>query len=436
MSHSSINKADRVIRDFTSFDHEGNTMLKLISQLHTSRVSAFGFTAEADVLGVETYAINEQLDNKICPVCRAMHGRTFTVTSARRLLDQVLFEDNPDTIKSLQPWPSQKASNVAAMKGMTDEELINRGWHIPPFHPWCRGLLVHVDDVPDLKPEPLAEGEIDNRTRLGRPVRLSDFDNLDPRSPEFLLEIRGLKQEMVDAWNALFGDLNPKALYNSLDNGFRGMVGDKGARLIIRGGKSSAHHDLTRPLRANFEFDLSIPDDSGLSMMNMQRTFFRQGDSRWVEHDYFKISPRFQNQGLSKSYMANALPLYQEMGLNKITLHANISTGAYAWAKYGFVPQSAIQARSLANQMRQKMKFWEASGSGPQLLPEIDHAVTELLEKLDDTRSTLQLIADLGMLTDGKTLGYWLLEDLDWYGELALDEPDRLERFLSYVGLA
>lgn len=425
--------ADRIVRDFTSFDYEGNTMLKLISQLHTSRVSAFGFTAEADVLGVETYAINEQLDNKICPVCRAMHGRTFEVPAARRLLDQVLFEDDPDIIKSLQPWPSQKAANVAAMRGMTDAELIAKGWHIPPFHPWCRGLLVHVDSVPDLKPEPLAEGEIDNRTRLGREVVSSDFDNMDPSSAEFLLEVRGREQEMVDAWNLIFGDLNPKALYNSLDNGFRGMLGDNGARLILRGGRSTDGLG-GRPLFASVDFDLSIPDKTGLEMASMQRTFYRRADEYWVEHDYFKIRPDFQNMGLGKSYMANAYTLYQEMGLGKVKLHANINVGAYAWAKYGFVPSSSASAQGLMGQLKNRLNHFKVAEYGPKLGDQIEAYVVELIEEIDQTRSNLQLIADLGQITEGKTLGYWLLEDLDWYGELDMYDPGTLERFLSYVG--
>jgi len=287
--------------------------------------------------------------------------------------------------------------------------------------------------VPDLKPEPLPEGELDNRTRLGREVALSDFDNLDPSSAEFLLEVRGREQEMVDAWNLIFGDLNPKALYNSLDNGFRGMLGDNGARMIIRGGKNTDGLG-GRPLYANFEFDLSISDKSGLEMASMQRSFYRRAEERWVEHDYFKVRPDFQNMGLSKSYMANALPLYQEMGMGKVKLHANINVGAYAWAKYGFVPSSSASAINLSNQLKNRLNRFKAAGYGPQLSDQIEAYVVQLIEGIDDTRSNLQLIADLGHLTEGKTLGYWLLEDLDWYGELDMYDPGTLERFLSYVG--
>lgn len=152
-------KAERVVRDFVSFDKAGDEMLQLISQLHTSRLSAYGFTAEAEVVGMRRYAINEQLDVRICPVCREMHGKTFEVRDARRLLDTILREENPEAVKSLQPWPSQRKDEVEAMTNMSSDELVSRGWHIPPYHPGCRGLLVPAGTVPAL-PLPTSSGSV------------------------------------------------------------------------------------------------------------------------------------------------------------------------------------------------------------------------------------------------------------------------------------
>lgn len=139
-----------ILNPFVSFADTGDKMLQLVSGLHTSRVSAYGFTAEADVLGVDRYAISEQLDNRACPVCRAMHGRTFNVNRARATLETIFNVEDPDELRYLQPWPSQDQENVEAMKNMSEAELTSRNWHIPPYHPYCRGLLVHVTKVPSL----------------------------------------------------------------------------------------------------------------------------------------------------------------------------------------------------------------------------------------------------------------------------------------------
>lgn len=141
----------RVLRGFKSFmDASGEAYFDMVSSLHTSRVSAYGFTAEAAALGIKEYQINEQLDNRICPVCATMHGKKFKVRDARRLLEVVTRVTDPDDIKQLQPWPSQSKDEVEKLAEMSEEELIGKGWHIPPFHPKCRGLLVRVGKVPSL----------------------------------------------------------------------------------------------------------------------------------------------------------------------------------------------------------------------------------------------------------------------------------------------
>jgi hypothetical protein len=147
-----ITKADdqRYLKDFASFKDAGTKMVQLISQLHTSRLSAYGFVAEADVLGVDEYAISEQLDNRICPVCQQMHGKVYSVAEAKRALDTILNVENPDDLKTIQAWPTNTPDEVAKLKVMTPEQMYANNWHIPPFHPFCRGLLVHKDNVPSI----------------------------------------------------------------------------------------------------------------------------------------------------------------------------------------------------------------------------------------------------------------------------------------------
>jgi len=146
-----VSKTSRVIHPFESFmDESGKATFNLASSLHTSRVSAWGFTSEAEVLGVEEYQINEQLDSRICPVCRVMHGKVFKVSDARRLLDVVVRASDPEELKQLQPWPSQSKDSVSKLREMSSSDLVSAGWHIPPFHAGCRGLLVRVGKSPSM----------------------------------------------------------------------------------------------------------------------------------------------------------------------------------------------------------------------------------------------------------------------------------------------
>lgn len=152
-----VAKAPRVLKPFQSFAENADASLKLISQLHTSRVSTYGFTAEAEVLGVTRYKINEQLDNRICPICSYMHGKTFSVSDARNTITKVLSSINPDDTAEIQPWPNQSPDEVVYFKNMTIEQLVAKNWHIPPYHPHCRGILVATTEQIPLSLKPANE---------------------------------------------------------------------------------------------------------------------------------------------------------------------------------------------------------------------------------------------------------------------------------------
>lgn len=139
-------KADTLLRPFQSFSENADTILKVTSQLHTSRLSALGFTAEADIKDILEYKVNEQLDNRGCPVCREMHGKSFSVESARGSLMRIIDETDPEVIKQVQGWPSQSKDGLKELRGLTSEQLVSRNWHIPPYHPYCRGILVPASE--------------------------------------------------------------------------------------------------------------------------------------------------------------------------------------------------------------------------------------------------------------------------------------------------
>lgn len=151
-------EARHIVKPYVEFknpvEDDAQRMIQIISALHTSRLAAFGYTEEAALLGITQYAVTEQLDNRICPVCEIMHGKIFEVKHARSLLDRVLMTDNPAELETLQPWPEQNKASVDALRDMTQEDIVARGWHIPPYHPLCRGQLVKVGDVPDIKDTP------------------------------------------------------------------------------------------------------------------------------------------------------------------------------------------------------------------------------------------------------------------------------------------
>jgi hypothetical protein len=55
-----------------------------------------------------------------------------------------------------------------------------------------------------------------------------------------------------------------------------------------------------------------------------------------VEHELFALPKSAQNKGLSKAIFRDLYKQYQNAGVKKIEVHANIDVGGYTWGKYGF----------------------------------------------------------------------------------------------------
>lgn len=129
----------------------GKKVIDIGANLNTSKVINYGFLSQANKKKVTMYQVTEVLDDRTCPVCEIMHGRTFSVKPQLDLLGKVLASNDPEVAKELTPWPSQKKSNLAALKQKSDDELQDMGLGAPPYHPGCRGVLQPVGKVKPLQ---------------------------------------------------------------------------------------------------------------------------------------------------------------------------------------------------------------------------------------------------------------------------------------------
>lgn len=134
---------EKFIRDFVSFQDPTLAKTKMISALHSSRLSTWGFTAECKIYGITEYELSAVLDSRTSDYCRMIDGYRFKVGDAETSILNIL-KSNPDDIKTLQPFPPQNKKGLEMLSKMSVSELTANNWHIPPFHPYCRTLLVRV----------------------------------------------------------------------------------------------------------------------------------------------------------------------------------------------------------------------------------------------------------------------------------------------------
>lgn len=404
-----VKKAERprILKPFASFMNDaGDAFFDLASSLHTSRVSSYGFTAEALALGYEEYQINEQLDSHICPVCAEMHGKTFKVADARALLGIALRVENPDDLKSLQPWPKQDKATVESIKSMTPEELVSNHWHIPPFHPKCRGLLGRVGKVPTK--EQITTGVVDQ----GYTATKEDFKALGA----------SFSQAAVGLWNK-YSDISPIEFAARLQGTtveelqLRLLESKKAAISGILGMSGSKNISL-RMERAGF--GTSLPFYQNIQIKPSMNALYINA---------VELAAEDQGSGMMKKYMRELVSVARDMGLPAINMTAGLDVGGYAWAKYGFAPSSDSWANLVATVSKKIADGNLLEG----ISTETKAVVNTLLNSTDPT--SIFVLSDLTEKTkEGVAIGKALLLGTEWSGGLELGNQTAMTRFLSYIG--
>lgn len=159
--------------------------------------------------------------------------------------------------------------------------------------------------------------------------------------------------------------------------------------------------------------------DAPSPRFEVTRTLRKTKSGSIVEHNLFAIPSPLQNTSISKDFLLQSLKLYQDSGIDAITLHANIDVGGYAWARYGFSYTQGEQG----------------------LIHLIEHQEKERGRLFDDAK---QIVIDfykshkasdpfpMNTLT-GFDWSKELLLGSGWDGALNLNDKAQLEVFINYL---
>jgi hypothetical protein len=118
---------------------------------------------------------------------------------------------------------------------------------------------------------------------------------------------------------------------------------------------------------------------------------------------------------------------YKKAGIYKVTLHADIDVGSYAWARFGFVP----------NKTGRSDQTWD--GFRTQMANKLNHKVrnpadrAKIKECLDDPNPyAIWKLSDLRN-SNGESIAKEFLMNEDWYGHITLSDEAAMRRFNFYV---
>lgn len=396
-----VAKADKpsMVLPFATFmQGSAKSFFNISSSLHTSRLSALGYTAEANALGVTRYVINEQLDGRTCPVCAFMHGKTFEVEDARGLLSVVLRTQDPAQLKMLQPWPDQSKAGMAFLKGLNREQLVQNGWHVPPFHPRCRGLLDAAGKVPPLK----KTQAVDEAQQEGYTATSADFEQMGLK----------LTQKQIDLWNQTIS-ANPAQVVagltgQPLESMLEAMATADDPQSVI-GLKGFA------VTQAAINIELETPVH-GSSTAVKQDLFFRKDKALFVG----SVELAKKDSKLFPKIMKSLFGTAKSSGMERMVATTGAESSGYAFAKYGF-SMGPTQWKSLKNQIKANL----GKGNIQQMMSDTDLKAVNAILASDDPKMVFAL-ADIAHV------GKALLSGTNWVGSLDFDDVEAMKRFYAH----
>jgi hypothetical protein len=158
--------------------------------------------------------------------------------------------------------------------------------------------------------------------------------------------------------------------------------------------------------------------------LKIQRTLVMTDKGLIAEHDSFEVPEGIQGAGLAKKVMADSYDTYKEMGVKRVELHANLSVGGYAWAKYGMKATNPRKAAERFDaELRKRDGSWEPRQQG---------AMRAIIEKYRNDPKLPWHLAGL-VTKDGRQIGKELMLGSAWGATLDMNDEEATNRLKHYV---
>jgi hypothetical protein len=177
--------------------------------------------------------------------------------------------------------------------------------------------------------------------------------------------------KFIQAWNDGVG-MDPGDFKDEFLGGLPGTMTLDHRYHEFEGGKV-----MTNQLYINGQ----LHDENGRNIGTYTRTIDLKNNK--ASSDYFKLNSSAQGKGEGKTLLAANVALYQELGLDKVSVHANIDVGGYAWAKYGYVP-TEDSWDELRNALREKLDREDGGGGGGYTPDEWDAMSSDNQDRVRD----------------------------------------------------
>jgi len=153
-----------------------------------------------------------------------------------------------------------------------------------------------------------------------------------------------------------------------------------------------------------------------------------------VHHGAFFLPKSNQKGGNAVNMMADALPVYDELGVFRITIEA-VGVGKHAWLRCGFIPDKE-DAVGLANRILDSLPAFRQQF--PDVAKEDLLPIEQTLARMrgGDARAAWDLADNDAKMPDGKqTIANYLLVNVSgwWDGDFDMRDPITRKRCQEYI---
>lgn len=161
---------------------------------------------------------------------------------------------------------------------------------------------------------------------------------------------------------------------------------------------------------------------------SVSRHFYKNmSNELTVRHADFELPIEAQGKGVAKRFLSASMDAYEKWGVKEVNLSANINVGGYAWAKYGFAPESAAEWKTVLRVTETTIGELRTKGS-----MQLNDALVKIQVRGD--KKSIWELADLTEQVDGEAAGKTILLNTNWGGRLRLTDKAAMARFNKYTG--
>jgi hypothetical protein len=180
-----------------------------------------------------------------------------------------------------------------------------------------------------------------------KPAKKEDFDKAKVALPPD----KAAQDAFIEKWNDKVG-VDPATFKSKFMGGLDGPM-----RLSATGNQINVNGE--------------IHDSGGKSLGNFERNI--NLDSKSAYSAYFKLNKSATKGDIGKKMLAGNIETYKNLGIEKVSVTANIDVGGYAWAKYGYVPTRESWA-TLRGELERKLTGGGSSSSSSRRNPNAEEA--------------------------------------------------------------